>query len=228
MDEKKRQRLQDIYQRLLSFFGPQHWWPAAEPFEVVVGAILTQSTAWSNVEKSIANLKKAGVLTPQALRAIPRDELAGLIYSCGYYNVKAEKLKAFAQWFGERFDDSLEKMFAGDTWSLREELLKVYGVGEETADSILLYAGNKPVFVVDAYTRRIIDRLGLQPGGRRYADYQKLFMQNLPNDVPLFNEYHALMVALGKNHCLKNQPDCDHCCLNEGCAFKHGSDALSL
>lgn len=212
-----RKKLQDIYDRLFTRYGPQHWWPAEEPFEIMVGAILTQSAAWTNVEKGIINLKKEKALTPKVLRKLPHLELAGMIHSCGYYNAKAVKLKAFAEWFGERFGDDLEKMFAEDTLSLREDLLGVHGVGEETADSILLYAGNKPIFVIDAYTRRIIDRFGLKPKGSKYSDYQNLFMDNLPHDAQLFNEYHALLVALGKYHCLKSALSCGGCPVREMC-----------
>jgi endonuclease-3 related protein len=172
IENLKNWTLLDIYQQLLSHYGPQHWWPAEEPFEVIVGAILTQSTAWTNVEKSIAGLKMAGALSPSALRELPDEELAGLIHSCGYYNMKAVKLKSFAAWFGRRFNDSLPKMELEDLHSLRVELLSIYGVGEETADSILLYACNKPIFVIDAYTRRIVDRLGFHIASRHYADYQ--------------------------------------------------------
>lgn len=210
-------KLMEIYSLLLEHFGPQHWWPGEGPFEVIVGAILTQSAAWTNVEKGIAKLKLAGALSPEALRTLPLEELAVLIHSCGYFNAKSVKLKAFAQWFGERFGDSLEKMFTVETWSLREELLGVHGIGEETADSILLYAGNKPVFVIDAYTRRFIDRIRLRPGSRKYCDYQKLFMKHLPPEARLFNEYHALLVALGKNYCLKSKPACEECPLRKIC-----------
>jgi endonuclease III related protein len=220
MSDKRRRTLLDIYHRLLASFGPQHWWPGEEPFEVIVGAILTQSTAWSNVEKSITSLKKVGALSPAAIRRLSREELGGLIHSCGYYNMKALKLKAFAGWLGDKYGDSLEKMFAGEAADLREALLGVHGVGEETADSILLYAGGKPVFVIDAYTRRICDRLGFKPKGNKYSHYQKLFTDNLPPDVRLFNEYHALLVALGKSHCLKSQPLCQGCCLAELCQKK--------
>ncbi len=161
MDKTLNGILLNIYRELFKRFGPQIWWPAEEPFEVIVGAILTQSTAWTNVEKAIANLKAAGALSPAALRDIPKEKLAALIRPSGYYNVKAQKLKAFAEWFRGQYGDSLQKMFSGDTAELRRVLLDVYGVGEETADSIILYAGNKPVFVIDAYTRRIIDRVGL-------------------------------------------------------------------
>jgi endonuclease-3 related protein len=214
MDDQKLKRiLADIYRRLFARYGPQHWWPAREPFEVIVGAILTQSAAWTNVEKAITNLKKAGEMSPSALRRLPEPKLARLIYPCGYYHTKARKLKAFTRWSGERYDDNLEKLFAQDIASLRRQLLDVYGIGEETADSIILYAGNKPVFVIDAYTRRITDRLGLAPRIKSYSAYQKLFMDNLPPDPSLFNEYHALLVRLAKENC-KKQPICAPCCLN--------------
>ncbi|MHB8104807.1 MAG: endonuclease [Dehalococcoidales bacterium] len=211
-DQNLNQILLYIYQRLFAKYGPQHWWPAEEPFEVIVGAILTQSAAWTNVEKAIKNLKLAGALQPDALRKLPQDKLASLIHSCGYYNVKARKLKAFAAWFGERYNDDLKKLFAQDIGRLREQLLDIYGIGEETADSIILYAGNKPFFVIDAYTRRIMGRLGLEPQNNSYAAWQTLFMANLPADAVLFNEYHALLVRLGKEVC-RTRPLCHECCL---------------
>lgn len=206
-------KLMKIYQILLAACGPQHWWPGDTPFEVIIGAILTQSTAWTNVEKAIANLKSAGVLSAKALRDIPEPELAVLIQSSGYFNVKARKLKALVAWLGCRCGDDLDRFFQTDTAILREELLALYGVGEETADSILLYAGNQPSFVIDAYTRRIIDRLGLRPDGASYEAYRRLFMDHLPPDVPLYNEYHALFVRHGKDTCRKSRPSCDACCL---------------
>jgi len=212
-----RQTLLAVYDRLRACYGPQHWWPAGTPFEVIVGAILTQSVAWANVEKSIASLREADLLSPRALREVPPDELAKLIKPCGYYNVKARKLQAFAIWLGEHFDDSLDRLFAQDVAELRRQLLAVYGIGEETADSIILYAGGKPVFVIDAYTRRILTRLGLEPHSESYAGYQALFTENLPQDAVLFNEYHALLVALGKDAC-RRQPRCGRCCLREICA----------
>ncbi len=202
-----------IYQRLLDHYGPQHWWPAKEPFEVIIGAILTQSTAWTNVEKAIDNLKAAGALTPESLRRLPQDELAGLIYPCGYYNVKARRLKAFAQWLGEQYDGDLDKIFASNISHLRQQLLTIYGIGEETADSIILYAAGKPAFVIDAYTRRIINRTGLAPHNNVYSAFQALFMDNLPADASLFNEYHALLVRLAKDVC-RTHPRCQQCCLN--------------
>ena len=213
-----------IYRRLLACYGPQHWWPAEEPLEVIVGAILTQATAWGNVEKAIANLKSAGALSPEALRRLPLAELASLIYSCGYYNAKALKLKAFARWLGEYYDDSLGRLFAGDTDHLRQQLLSLYGVGPETADSIILYAAGKPVFVIDAYTRRITGRIGLAPDSNSYTAYQALFMENLPLDERLFNEYHALLVHLGKDVC-RRRPRCRECPLGDICHFAGNVDA---
>jgi endonuclease-3 related protein len=216
MKESITASLMDIYRRLLAEYGPQHWWPATTPFEVIIGAILTQATAWTNVEKAIRNLKTAGALTPSAIRRLPGDELAGLIRPCGYYNDKSVKLKAFASWLDGNYGDSLERLFALDIISLREQLLTVYGIGDETADSIVLYAAGKPVFVIDNYTKRIFSRMGYMPRAAGYPDYQGFFMRNLPDDAQLYNEYHALLVQLGKNTCRK-RPLCDGCCLGERC-----------
>jgi endonuclease-3 related protein len=207
-----REKLLNIYHSLLDHYGPQHWWPAEQPFEMMVGSVLTQSTTWTSVEKAIGNLKTAGVLSPRALRQLPEPEVATLIFPSGYYNAKARKLKALADYLGEYRDD-LDRLFAVDTCQLRRELLGVHGIGEETADSILLYAAGHPVFVIDAYTRRITGRIGLVPGKGRYADYQHLFMDNLPADSDLYNEYHALLVCLGKNVC-RRRPLCQQCCLS--------------
>ncbi len=197
-------------------YGPQYWWPAQEPFEIITGAILTQSAAWGNVEKAISNLKSAGALSPKAIRRLPFAELAMLIHSCGYYNAKALKLKSFAHWLGESYNDNLSKLFANDTDSLRQQLVSIHGIGPETADSIMLYAAEKPIFVIDAYTHRIISRLGLAPASNSYTAYQTLFMSNLPTDVRLFNEYHALLVCLAKDAC-RNRPLCQQCCLRNLC-----------
>jgi endonuclease-3 related protein len=204
--------LLDTYHRLLTRYGPQHWWPAEGPFEVIIGAILTQSAAWINVEKAISNLKATGVLSPQRLRQLSPDEIADLIYPSGYYNVKARKLRTLAQWLGDKYDDDLSKLFRLDSDNLREQLLAVYGIGQETADSIILYAAGKPVFVIDSYTKRFISRRGLAPPQNTYAAYQALFMSNLPPDARLFNEYHALIVRLAKETCRKT-PACEKCCL---------------
>ena len=209
-------QLNDIYQSLFDRYGPQRWWPADEPFEVIVGAILTQSTSWVNVEKAIVNLKEAGVVSPVSLRQIPTEELAEIIRPSGYYNVKARKLKAFVERLGD-CGDALEKMFAPDIPQLRSELLSIYGIGQETADSIILYAARKPIFVIDAYTHRIMDRLGLNSDYGNYIVLQDLFMNNLPHNEKLFNEYHALFVRHGKEVCQKSSPSCDGCCLRNMC-----------
>lgn len=216
MSKAQRKALLEVYDRLFACYGPQHWWPAEGPFEVIVGAILTQSAAWSNVEKAISNLKRAGVLNPAGLRDLPEAELARLVYPSGYYNAKARKLKAFVHWFGENYGDNLTRLSALPTPELREQLLSVKGIGEETADSIILYATGKPIFVVDAYSRRIMHRLGLRPAAEPYASTQAYFMRHLPHDVYLFNEYHALLVRHGKNKCRK-QPLCEGCCLKDRC-----------
>jgi endonuclease-3 related protein len=211
--------LREIYSRLFRRYGPQHWWPGDSPFEVMVGAILTQSAAWQNVEKAIINLKTAGVMSPSALRQITTPELAQLIHPTGYYNAKAIKLQALVRWLSESCGDNLNTLFAIETDFLRRQLLAVHGIGPETADSILLYAGNKPVFVIDAYTRRIFSRLGLKPEDDKYDAWQTLFMGNLPPDFELFNEYHALLVRHGKEACRK-QLACDNCCLREICQYR--------
>jgi len=213
-----RRKLRFIYRTLYTNFGPQHWWPAQEPFEVMVGAILTQSAAWRNVEKAIANLKAAKALSPEALRRLSLSEVAALIYPCGYYNAKALKLKSLASWLGKYYDDNLNNLFIGNTDHLRQQLLSIHGIGEETADSIILYAAHKPVFVIDAYTRRIINHIGLAPASNSYITYQALFMNNLPTDTGLFNEYHALLVCLAKDVC-RHRPLCQQCCLNGICRF---------
>ncbi len=209
--------LREIFDRLLKTYGSQHWWPADEPFEVMVGAVLTQSTAWTNVEKAIKSLELAAALDPAALRRLGLDEVAALVRSSGYYHVKASKLKALVEWLGG-YQDDLSRLRKRDTAELRRELLGVYGIGEETADSILLYALDKPVFVVDAYTRRTVDRVGLAVEPRTYAGYQALFAHNLPADTSLFNECHALFVQHGKTTCRK-EPLCPRCCLLEHCRY---------
>ncbi len=186
----------------------------------MVGAILTQSAAWSNVEKAIANLRAALALSPEALRRLPSSEITTLIHPCGYYNAKALKLKSLASWLGEHCGDNLDKLFSSSIDRIRQQLLSIYGIGQETADSIILYAGNKPVFVIDAYTRRIISRIGLAPNRDNYTAYQALFMANLPPDARLFNEYHALLVYLAKKIC-RPPPLCPQCCLEDIC--KHNS-----
>jgi len=215
--ENQNNRIADIYRRLFACFGPQHWWPGDTPFEVMVGAILTQSAAWRNVETAIASLKQAGALSPKALREIELARLGRLIHSSGYYNAKAKKLKALAEWLG-KYGDDLDKAFAGDPSEKRRELLGIYGIGPETADSILLYAARKPLFVIDAYARRIAERIGIAPQSDSYEAYQRLFASNLAPKARLYNEYHALLVKLGKDVCRK-KPLCPECCLREVCAY---------
>lgn len=210
--------LLQIYDCLLEAFGPQRWWPAEDHFEMMAGAMLAQSTAWSNVEKALGNLKEAGALSAQGIRSLSAEELAQVIRSSGYYNAKAKKLKALAGWLG-CYGDMLEEAFSKNTAELRQELLAVHGIGEETADSILLYAAGRPVFVIDAYTRRILTRLGLASGSESYQALQRLLMKNLPAVTALFNEYHALLVKLGKENCQK-VPRCGKCCLRRRCGGK--------
>ena len=204
--------LTDIYNRLFDRYGPQHWWPGDSPFEVIIGAILTQSTAWTNVEKAIANLNAAGLLDPISLDEIATEKLAALIRPSGYYNAKAAKLKTFVERLTRDYGGDLNELIALDTATLRQELLSIHGIGPETADSILLYAAHRPVFVIDAYTKRIIGRLGLAPSSDSYEAFQRLFTDNLPPDEGMFNEYHALFVRHGKEVCRKT-PKCDICCL---------------
>ncbi len=202
--------LMEIYQRLYKHFGPQYWWPAQTPFEMMVGAVLTQNTAWSNVEKALVPLRKQGLLTPLAMRRLPEKTLARMIRPCGFFNVKARRLKALTEFIFKEYGGSLTRMFSENGKTLREKLLGVKGVGPETADSILLYAGHFPVFVVDAYTRRIFSRHGFMDGKGDYHDIQDFFMHRLPQKTQLFNEYHALIVKTGKSFC-KIRPDCSSC-----------------
>ena len=215
-----RERLDEIYTRLYAHFGPQHWWPGETRWEVMVGAVLTQNTSWRNVEKAMANLKREGRLEPPAMRRTRTATLARLIRPSGYFNLKARKLRALVHFLYARYDGDPGRMVGGDLETQRAELLAVYGIGPETADSILLYAAQQPIFVVDAYTRRSAARLGLAPEGASYDDVQKLFMQHLPRDAARFNEYHALLVALGKHFCVKRAPRCAQCPLNEMCPQK--------
>jgi endonuclease-3 related protein len=208
-----KKALLEIYNILHKQFGPQHWWPAETPFEVIVGAILTQNTAWGNVTKAIDNLKKEDYLSPELLYSLCMSKLAGLIRPSGYYNIKAKRLKEFLKFLFNEYDGSLDKMFKTNLSELREKLLKINGIGPETADSILLYAGNYPIFVIDAYTKRILQRHNIINDGIDYHSLQSLFMDNLPEDADLFNEYHALIVKTAKDFC-KKKPLCDVCPLN--------------
>lgn len=210
------QRLAAIYDRLYEAYGPQGWWPAETPFEVMVGAILTQAASWRNVERAIANLKAAGLLSPEALAAVPEEELARLIRPAGYFNVKARKLKALMALIMGPFQGDLERLLSHPPRELRQLLLATYGIGPETADSILLYAAGQPYFVVDAYTVRVFRRLELGPERDSYDAWQSFFMAHLPRDAALYNEYHALIVRHGKDVC-RTRPLCPACPLRELC-----------
>ncbi|MBF0385490.1 MAG: endonuclease III domain-containing protein [Candidatus Omnitrophica bacterium] len=190
-----------IYRDLFKSFGPQQWWPGETPFEVIIGAILTQNTNWKNVEKAISNLKSSGKLSPAAFLTIPEQKLAELIRPAGYFNVKAKRLKNFIRFFFDAYKGKISLMKKAPLSRLREELLSVNGIGEETADSILLYALEKPVFVVDAYTKRIFYRHKIIQSDADYQTVQKHFMDNLPRNQLLFNEYHALIVKTAKKFC---------------------------
>ncbi|MEW6502201.1 MAG: endonuclease III domain-containing protein [Thermodesulfobacteriota bacterium] len=206
-----RQRLLDIYQALFDCFGPQHWWPGETPLEILVGAVLTQNTNWSNVSRAIDNLRRAGLLSLDALVHLPTPLLAEQIRPSGYYNLKAVRLQNLLHHIAASAG-SVEGYFdRRPTASLREELLAIKGIGPETADSILLYAGNKPTFVVDAYTHRILNRHGLVADESDYHELQALFLDHLEPDVTLFNEYHALIVRTAKEFCRKSNPACDAC-----------------
>jgi endonuclease III related protein len=209
-----KKRLLRMYERLNRFFGDLHWWPGETPFEVAVGAILTQNTNWTNVEKAIGRLKAEGVLEPHSLFGLDDEALAELIRPSGYFRVKTKRLKAFLEVLCGEFDGNLERMLSGDLLLARQRLLAIPGVGEETADSMLLYAGGRPVFVVDAYTRRILARHGFLEGNPSYGEIQRMFMAHLPPDAGLYNQYHALIVATAKCYCRKD-PSCGECPLRK-------------
>ena len=212
-----RLSLQDVYERLLAAHGPRDWWPGDTPFEIMVGAILTQNTAWTNVEKAITALKARARLSPEAILAARRDHLARWIRPSGYFNLKAERLRQFCRWYLDQ--GGWEGLRTRDTARLRQELLAVKGIGPETADDMLLYAFERPVFVIDAYTRRIFSRLGLLEDGMGYEELRARFEQELGPDVALFNEYHALIVQHGKDVC-RTRPRCGECVLAPDCDWK--------
>jgi len=203
--------LMRYYERMSAALGPMRWWPAETPFEVIVGAILTQSTAWGNVERAIHNLRSEGMLTPSTILEVRLSRLSTLVRPSGYFRQKAKKLKAFVRFLQTEYEGSLDRMFQTPTSELREKLLGVHGIGPETADSILLYAGNHPVFVVDAYTHRIFGRHGITDGRPDYETVRGQFETALPCQPQLFNEFHALIVNIGKNWCRKSAPRCEGC-----------------
>lgn len=206
-----RERINNIYRLLYEKYGPQGWWPGDSGLECILGAILTQNTSWTNVEKAIHNLKNLDLISVEKLNQLRTDELAELIRPSGYYNQKAIKIKNFISFLSENYQGKLENMLEEEAWVLRNKLLQIKGIGPETADSILLYSANKPIFVIDAYTHRIFSRHALVPEQTNYNEMQEIFMDSLEKNVELFNEYHALIVKVGKEHCKKQKPICTGC-----------------
>jgi endonuclease-3 related protein len=216
MIASRKTPLMGVFQRLLDQYGPQGWWPGHGPLETIIGAILTQNTSWSNAQKALVDLKALVLLNPKALNCISQTELAQIIRSSGAYNSKARKIKAFLAHLKNYYDEDLSILLSRECTVLREELLGLYGIGEETADVILLYAAGKTSFVIDAYTRRILTRLGLEPGGHSYRHYQQWVESQLPANVDLYKEYHALLDCHAKEVC-RNVPRCSKCCLKNIC-----------
>ena len=211
--------VRQVYDLLYERYGPQGWWPAETKLEVVLGAILVQSTAWGNVAKALDAIREAGALDVAVLARLSEGEIAELVRSSGFYTVKARRVKAFVGHVMERYGDDLDAMLGRDAAELRRELLGIHGIGEETADCIVLYGAGKPTFVIDEYTRRILGRLGVGPGGRgSYGDYQRLFEEAIPSDAGVFGEFHALLIALGKDVCRK-RPLCLGCALKQVCEY---------
>jgi len=204
-----------MYHKLYQAFGPQYWWPGDTPFEVAVGAILTQNTNWRNVEKAIKKMKQQKMLSAKAIHEMPAAELALLIRPAGYFNIKAKRLKSFVGFLSNDFRGSMKRMKKDAMHPLREKLLNIHGIGPETADSILLYALEKPSFVIDAYTKRVLSRHKVMEHDRSYDDFQGLFHSTLQRDVQLFNEFHALFVQAGKTFCKRRVPLCDECPLDK-------------
>ena len=214
--------VRQVYDLLYERYGPQGWWPAKTKLEVVLGAILVQSTAWGNAAKALDAIREAGVLDVAALARLSEGELGELVRSSGFYTVKARRVKAFVDHVMERYGGDLDAMLEQGETELRRELIGVHGIGEETADCIVLYGAGKPTFVIDEYTRRIVGRLGVGPGGRgTYADYQRMFEEAIPSDAGVYGEYHALLIALGKDVCRKS-PLCGGCALKQVCEYGNG------
>ncbi len=221
VDSKKQTgtRLTGIYNDMSKHFGPRGWWPGDTAFEICVGAILTQSVSWKNVARAIDNLKEAGLLDLNSMYQSPPGEIEKCIVPTMYFRMKAKKLKAFVAHVREKYNGDLDRLFYKELAELREELLSIYGIGPETADSIILYAAEKPVFVVDAYTRRIFSRLGFFGDDISYAGMQSFFMRHLSPDVSLYNEFHALIVGVGNRFCGNSKPKCSECPVNGYCSY---------
>lgn len=214
----KSRDLIKIYKKLLNHFGEQYWWPAETEFEVIIGAILTQAAAWKNVEIAIENLKAEKILNPAGIKNTSQNQLKKLIKSAGYYNAKSRKLKEFVNFLYKNYDGDLNLLLNQPKNKLRKDLLSIWGIGPETADSIVLYAAHKPSFVVDAYTKRIFSRLGVIDNGIDYESLKKFFENNLPENPGIYKEFHALIVELGKNYC-RTKPVCRGCPLGYSCRF---------
>lgn len=226
----KRQQIlhQRVEQHLRAYFGPLHWWPAETPFEVVVGAILTQNTAWTNVEYAIANLKRTGVMDAESLARLPDETVQELIRPAGFFRQKSKYLKHFSQYLVEAWQGDIGALCQGPLEEARNRLLALTGVGPETADSILLYAAGRSSFVVDSYTRRIFSRIGLLRGDEPYATIRRQFMCHLPDDAQLYNEHHAQIVELAKRCCRKSAPLCLDCPLVELCRYGREKSTAGL
>ena len=215
MKSRKNSQLLDLYDRLYLHFGPSHWWPGESSLEVMVGAILTQNTAWSNVEKAIRRLKAEGALSASFLHQVDQAVLSEWIRPAGYFRIKAGRLKNFFNFYIREYEGQIKKIKNQPLEFIRSQLLAVKGIGPETADSILLYALEMPSFVVDAYTHRIFSRHRLIDEEIGYEELRAYFMDRLPTDPQLYNEYHALLVRLGKEFCKKKNPRCEECPLKE-------------
>ncbi len=222
--ENSIHELMYIYNRMFEYFGSRSWWPGETIFEICVGAILTQSVSWKNVMKAIENLKRAGFLELESMYNASDEAIEQCIIPTMYYRMKTKKLKAFVGHIMQKYNGNLTKMFNKDMDSLRIELLGIYGIGPETADSIILYAAEKPAFVVDAYTRRIFSRLGIFSEDVTYDEMQDYFMKRLSPDVPLYNEYHALVTGIGNRFCSNKRPKCKECPLRERCFYPQGRE----
>jgi endonuclease-3 related protein len=215
---RKKASALKIYKKLLKELGPQHWWPGESGFEIIIGAILAQATNWHNVELAISNLKKEKLLSVERIASNSANKIEKLIRPTGYFRQKAKRIQTFCRWIIKNYGSEIGCMLRESTPRLRESLLQIDGIGPETADSILLYAGNKPIFVVDEYTRRIFGRHMLTRKDAAYGAIQSYAMEHLPRDTQIFNELHALLVAAGKRFCKKTNPDCNQCPLGE---FRH-------
>lgn len=212
---KQGEFIREVYEVLYRTWGPLGWWPGRDEEDIIIGAVLTQNTSWRNVRRAMDNLEARGLCRLRAIAKARHDRLAVPLHPVGYFNLKAKRLKSAAKWFVEKWDCDWARLRAEPTATLREALLEVHGVGPETADSILLYALDHPIFVVDAYTKRILSRHGIADAKASYDEIQRIFEKHLPRERQLFNEYHALLVKLGNNLCKGRKPLCDECPLGE-------------